>query len=162
MKGDRYFLRDNKGYIIGVFEVDSDDCHSVMGKCYEPYSWYQDKLPAESNFFADVYCKWDSCTHWNFYGEDYDPELDKTSDGVDSYYHICGEYGLHNHVRLMCFVWKLVSDIMTINRRKSNVQYFADTTKEYFKYQETKDLCIMMLCGCGIEKVDENGKRVFE
>ena len=165
MKGDRYFLRRNDGTIVGIFEVDSDDYHSVIGKCYEPYSWFTDvDLPCESHFFANVYCKWDSCTHWNFYGENYDPELEETSPGLDSYYHICGEHCLHNHVRLMCFIWKLVSDIMTINRRKAGSDFsdFSDVTEEYFGCPLTKDLCELMLRGHDIEKVDVNGKRVFE
>ena len=43
-------------------------------------SWFTDCSHNiyEKKFIAEVHWKWDFCTHWRFYGEDYDdkPKLD--------------------------------------------------------------------------------------
>lgn len=57
------------------------------------------------HFIADIYAKSDSCTHWNFYGEDYDCN-DEDSDG-DSYYHICGPHCLEDIFLAMTFAWEV-------------------------------------------------------
>jgi hypothetical protein len=58
-----------------------------------------------------VYAKWDGCSHWYFYGEDY-------PDNKDSYYHICSSF--QNFITIMCFIWKIagehnVKDLKTRN-----------------------------------------------
>lgn len=53
--------------------------------------------PSDEIFFADVWVKWDSCSHFNFYGEDYKTKEDDNN----SYYHICGVDGYKKFVILL-------------------------------------------------------------
>lgn len=154
MKGDTYYLKNTStGYVAGVFVVDKADQFAVFGTCYEPVSWDIDTHePYETYYLADVYCKWDSCTHWYFRGEDYDPYL-KTEE--DSYYHLCSEFSFNTHIRLMCFVWKLVSRIMTAERILEGQEGVEDN---YFKKEEIKALMLLMLDGYEIVSV---GKKEF-
>lgn len=136
MKGDIYYLKETTGdrYIVGRFVVESDDYH-LIGTCYGCSGWYSDGS-IDDHYFTDVYCKKDTCTHWNFYGEDYDPE---TESEKDSYYHICGTYCFNDHIRLMCFVWKLAGMI------NNSPDYMHDN-------ELTKKLVDMMLEGYEIVK----------
>lgn len=150
MKGDTYYLKTVGGDILGKFVVDQDDYFSVTGKCYEATSWDAKTGEVYSWLFhSGVYCKWDGCTHWNFKGEDYDPEIDGSE---DSYYHLCGEYSFNRHIQLMCFVWKLVATLMIArNKEENNIQ--LDIEENYFELSVTKDLVELMLDGCTIELV---------
>ena len=145
-----YYLRDKEyGYVVGKFEAEEIEPHCVMGQCYEACGWYADKREVSDwHFVSDVYCKWDSCTHWYFYGEDYDPDIN--SEEIDSYYHICGESCFLRHIRLMCFVWKLVSDLMTEVR--IGTEYEIDISDEYFSLEKTSKLVELMLEGYEIVK----------
>lgn len=137
MTGDIYHLIDKSGYVVARFVVEDDD-YFVTGDCFVPFSWYNDKTVHEEHFFADMSCKWDGCTHWMFRGENYDPITDQDE---NCYYHICGEGCFQKHIRTMCFIWKVVSDIMGI-RAKDN--YFEDET--------TRKLVDTMLEGYVIKK----------
>ena len=66
MKGDVYHLIDPEGREVAKFEQDQD---WMSGKCYKACGWYDDKksVAAEYEFFAEVYCKQSSCTHWYFF-----------------------------------------------------------------------------------------------
>ena len=150
-KGDVYYLIDDRdGYINAKFEQTDD---FMEGNCYSAYSWYEGGVPDGWEFFASVYCKWDSCTHWRFKGEDYNPE-DKSEH--DSYYHICGSYTLLNHVRLMCFIWKIAPMIISEDHfykyNKFDGSYIRD---EYFDSEEIKQLTELMLKGYTIKKGDK-------
>ena len=134
---DVYYLKDtNTGYITGKFEVDKSDDRAVFGKCYSAVGWIKPDIPVDFHLLADVYCKSDSCTHWNFYGED-------SVDGniEDGYYHLCGPMGFNDHIRLMCFVWKLVADIMG-----------EKAIHNYFESLITNELVRLMLAGYEIVK----------
>ena len=74
---------------IKLYSVTSFDCTDSSISSYE--------------FIADIYAKWDACTHWDFYGEDYDGE----DENKDSYYHICGPYCLERMFLAMTFAWEI-------------------------------------------------------
>lgn len=141
MKGDVYYLKDTTDHnrIVAKFVVENDD-RTLMGDCYSAVSWYSDGSVCDYDYFAGVYCKLDSCTHWYFYGEDYDPELKNEK---DSYYHLCGAGCFMEHIRLMCFVWKLASII-------------TGSSDDYFDNDEIKKLVDTMLKDYFIQKETNN------
>ena len=144
-KGDVYYLIDPHGYIIAKFEHTEK---YMGGNCYSCSSWVGDKNePYEWDFFAEVWCKWDACTHWRFKGEDYDVENDKEH---DSYYHICGKRCFSDHIRLMCFVWKIAPMLLS---EYEDFQHCRDSINDwYFETEEIKQLVEMMLTGYTIKK----------
>ncbi|WP_407450038.1 hypothetical protein [Fibrobacter sp.] len=143
-KGEVWLLKDDNdnGRVVAWFEC-TDGTYTMDGNCYIPCSWHTDGTPFESHFLASVYCKWDGCTHWHFMGEDY---RTYNSDNHDSYYHICGEYCFVDHVRAMCFVWKLAC--------MHNVSLHADSGVEeyYYGMEKIKALSDLMLDGYSIVK----------
>lgn len=106
-----YYLKDkDNGAIYSKIEVtDVDRC--LIGKCYSAYSLSDYSMLGVLgwNFVADVCCKFDGCTHWHFFGERYDPETDAAThdNEIDAYYHICGPECFIEHIRNMCFIWKV-------------------------------------------------------
>ena len=144
-----YYLVKSDNFVHSKFEVDDRSAHYVSGKCFNCISWENDGCPYEYEFLAYVTCKWDSCTHWRFLGEEFNPEIKTTNtDGVDAYYHLCGSYCFLSHIRAMCFVWKLVEQLMTKSGQKL-------ATKEYYDNAEIKALIDMMLTGYNIVKGEE-------
>ena len=140
---DVYYLKDSEGLVVSKFEVDELRTASIDGKCYEAFSWsldINDYDSIEYHFVADVYCKWDSCTHWWFKGADYDPI---TKDEHDSYYHLCGAYSFMGHIRSMCFVWYIVGELLKDIDKYDN--YYNET-------KEINDLIEYMLKDHTIEK----------
>ena len=154
MKDTYYLVRIEDDCIVGKFEVDKADKRSVTGNCYSATGWLLDRRePIDWDFIADVYCKWDSCTHWNFRGEDYDPEINKDEPG-DNYYHLCGEEYFTNHIRMMCFVWVVVSSIMEMYRTPSDSIF-----EEYFGNETTVLLVNLMLNQYKIERAEVADER---
>lgn len=150
MKGDIFYLKDPTGQITHKFVIDEDSYFSLMGKCYEAYSWSMSGKPLEYHFVTDVYCKWDSCTHWYFYGEDYDPDTEYEK---DSYYHLCGGYSFMNHITAMCFVWKLAEQLITKYRSKDNYKYSRNYTNgAYYDHERIRRLISTVLDGYEIVK----------
>lgn len=148
MSNKVYYLKNPAGIIISKFVVEKATDAYVCGTCYLVTSWTTDNKPIDEEFFVQAYCKWDSCTHWYFYGEDFN-ELSKN---VDGYYHLCGSSCVLNHVRAMCFIWKLVADIMA---ELSGVgdDYDPDIIEEYFDGDDITNLCALMLKDYTIEEV---------
>lgn len=150
-KGDVYYLMDSTGLIVAKFEQDDD---FMSGKCYECTSWELNDdgsytKPCEWLFVTQVCCRWDGCTHWYFYGE----ESEKKPFIADSYYHLCGGFSFANHIRFMCFVWKLAP--MIISEYQENIEY---TNDEYCGGEEVNKLINLMLKGYTIKKGEEDGK----
>ena len=147
-KGDVYYLISPEGHIDYKFEFTGD---YMTGDCYEAVSWYVNGDPFVYHFFASVYCNPDSCTHWWFRGEDYDEGMDGTE---NSYYHICGDFCFINHIRAMCFIWKLahltISESMKSSERGTK---FVDDG--YFGDPYLKDLVESMLKDYRIEKEEK-------
>lgn len=135
-----YYLNDSDGMIIAKFEFEADP--SIIGKCWSAIGWIgDDDTPVEWEFVADVYCKWDGCTHWNFWGEDYDPEIDNKEE-KDSYYHLCGCHCFANHIRYMCFIWKVSEMVLSK----------SVGTDDYYDSEEIKNLIELMLKDYTIEE----------
>lgn len=98
-----YAFEDKYGYIQGylytkVFLTDNGDFLSLLGHLMSINSWTICNEPSDSNFMASVSFKWDCCTHWHFYGEDYEEGSE-----TDSYYHLCGT-GLPKFIAFMGLV----------------------------------------------------------
>lgn len=129
-------------YVAAEFRVDESSEASVSGRCHIPYEWDMDGNPTDSEYLADVYCKWDSCTHWYFRGEDYGDTAN-----LDGYYHICGETTLLEHIRAMCFVWQVAADLF-------REHHGEDYDPDYYE-NVSKDLVDFMLVGYKIQEVTE-------
>ena len=154
MKGDIYYLIDPRGYVIGKFEQTDN---YMTGYCYSNWAWEADdkKTGCGWSFFADVYCKWSGCTHWYFNGEDYSHEF---VDDVDAYYHICGNQCFLQHVRLMCFIWKLAEEILVESYENDAHNIAEYTRQEYSGNKELKRLVDFMLDGYTIKKGGKDEK----
>ena len=152
MKGDVYYLKNKDDRMIThKFEVNSDDFH-LDGQCYEVISWEANDKPYEYSFVAGVYCKWDACTHWYFYGEDYKPDAKIDEREQDSYYHLCGGYSFMRHITAMCFVWKLAEQIIAKDPwtiKHGNVKYTHD---EYYDHERITKMIDVVLDGYEIVK----------
>lgn len=156
-KGDIYYLKDKSGMIVAKFEYTDN---YMTGVCHAATSWIDDgngnyNVPCEWDFVADVYCKWDSCTHWWFRGEDFDPDIDGSDH--DSYYHLCGTHCFVNHIRCMCFIWKL-GYMYQLEYGNEYIRSCAD--EWYLDNEELKQLIDFTLKDYTIEKVEkenENG-----
>ena len=150
-KGDVWYLKDTSDHnrILAKFEFTDD---FFTGHLWEAAAWYSDdtKVIAQWYFVADVYCKWDACTHWYFNGETFDPVEDaKTHDNeIDAYYHLCGGDGVFSHIRLMCFVWKLAEMIFGHPTESPSM-----VNNEYYKCHEGMNKLVeLMLKDCVIVK----------
>lgn len=85
-----YGFQDKHGYMSGYLYckiglTSEGNFLYLAGHLMTISSWSLDNIPLESEFMASVYFKWDGCTHWSFFGEDYQQGSD-----ADSYYHLCG------------------------------------------------------------------------
>lgn len=149
MKGDVYYLINSDGYTTCKFEFTDD---YMTGVCYECYTWDTHKNPLEYHYVADVYCKWDSCTHWWFRGQDYD------SGDNDSYYHLCGSGCFTDHIRAMCFVWRLAA-MTLIKDENYSKSLKPDIARYYIGDDKTRQLVSLMLDGYTIKKENENNGR---
>lgn len=142
----KYHLIEND---FPIFELDINNLSEGLDKgtfvsadfnLYRAVSWNnEDNSISEKYFVASVYFKWDWCTHWNFYGMDYDPE-DKDEDINPGYYHICGSFSMTQWIKMFAFV------------RTVMLEVFGDQTNDYSdKY---KELDKMLLKDCTIRKVE--------
>lgn len=151
-----YYLKDSDGLIAAKIELTKNaDEYCLDGRCYKAISWSMEKddfgCVLDWHFVADVYCKWDSCTHWYFHGEDYDTNTNPSDH--DSYYHLCGSHSFNNHIRIMCFIWKAAELWMCERTPENRSESGVDYTRK--QYQENKELVDFMLDGYTIEKIEE-------
>lgn len=103
-----FYLRDKNGYIIAKFEIKNNE-NLCEGTCYQCHQWDgETNKPSLWDFFADVCCRWDGCSHWYFKGEGYNLEDELPN---DSYYHLCGKYGFEEFVALLSFIWEVARRI---------------------------------------------------
>ena len=109
----KYWLKNitDDSYEYPIFEVEIEKldeyfCDFVI---YEATSWESDSNIYEKKFIAEVHWKWDFCTHWWFYGEDYDKSLGDEAE-KDSYYHICSDHS--DYIRMFAFVRKLMYTLL--------------------------------------------------
>lgn len=109
-------LLDELGYPIYVIDIEKvgDEKSCVDSTVWQVDSWddtNNDKQIFEKHFVANVYWKFDNCTHWNFYGMDYDPE-NKDNDINPAYYHICGSFFMTRWMIMFAFVRKVMNEIL--------------------------------------------------
>ena len=156
MSTETYYLIAPDGEVAAKFEIYKRGTHSIMGYCYSVVSWNLDGTPYEFEFIADVYLKWDACTHWNFYGEDYDPEIDKEQREQDSYYHLCGAHTFMRHIQCMCFVWKLAEILLT----ETGAPGCQFTNDWYYDSERMKQLIELTIGDHTIKKVEEQNEKL--
>lgn len=101
----RATLIDENGYPIAIYHYKTNEETYVEGKIHSIHSWDSNKNPTDKSFFADAYVKWDACSHFNFYGEDYKEDAQEEK---DSYYHICGVYNYIEHIQTMQFALEVL------------------------------------------------------
>ena len=103
----KYYLKDSDEYPIFEVEIEKLDEYFCDFTIYKANSWDNDSFHNiyEKNFIAKVHWKWDFCTHWWFYGEDYDECLGEEAE-KDSYYHICSDHS--DYIRMFAFIRKLM------------------------------------------------------
>lgn len=149
-KGDTYYLIDKIDNNIAAKIVITDDY--CTGVCYNAISWYKPDEGVEGadyEYFCEFYSKWDSCTHWWFKGEDYDEETDAEH---DSYYHICGARCFKDHIRNMCFVWKVSAMVLLkLEQHKESSCLRREITDDYFD-EEINNLIKLTLGNYTIKK----------
>lgn len=100
--------------IIFVPVREEEFIHSLNGILLEATSWRSDNLkdyeiPSDTEFIASIYIKWDGCSHWRFYGQDYMND-EEHEDDKDPYYHICGFDSYIKFMRSMVFAYQLAID----------------------------------------------------
>lgn len=113
----KYYLIEND---FPIFELDINNLAEGLDEgtfvaadftLYQATSWInEDNSISEKDFLASVYFKWDWCTHWNFYGMNYDP-TDEESE-KDSYYHICGSFSMNQWIRMFAFVRTVMLEVL--------------------------------------------------
>jgi hypothetical protein len=101
-------LIDSEQEVAAVIKIESITDFSFTGDVLTVNGWDENwNEYCDEEFFAKVYAKGDSCTHFWFNGERYDSE-DKS--GNDSYYHICGIDGHLLFMRNTAFVLEVLSE----------------------------------------------------
>lgn len=129
-------LIDKDGWCVSEFRCSDLSEASITGTLYNIVGWGDDKKNnIDYEFISDVYMKWDACSHFYFYGEDYKKGNDKSN----SYYHICGCSGYYDFMRGIAFVYEIA--------RKNMNLYDAE---EFDKILE-----LNLLEGCTIEKIQD-------
>lgn len=89
--------------IIAYYNRKNDYPLSADGEIHIVTAWNLDDSPYHTDFFAEMFVKWDGCSHFYFYGDDY-----LNTKKADSYYHICGAYDLVNHMRMLVFAYEVM------------------------------------------------------
>ena len=77
-------INKKTGDVVAIVRQTEDWARSLGGVLTIPYSWNSDGY-CEESFLASFSIKWDGCSHFYYYGEDYLEEQE-----ADSYYHECG------------------------------------------------------------------------
>ncbi|OME54017.1 hypothetical protein BSK59_15665 [Paenibacillus odorifer] len=110
-----YETKDNHTYLMtgnrvsAIFIPDDSDAQNesgISGYIYEVVSWIADDTPWEIDFYCHFLIKWDGCSHFRFYGEDYTITNGMES-RMEAYYHLCGASSFIQHMRLMAFAYEL-------------------------------------------------------
>ena len=110
-------LKNN--HIIATY-IQTDNYEvSLSGIVHIANSWEENGKPYETEFFADVIVKWDGCSHFYFYGEDYTKENEEK----DSYYHICGVPYYIKFMRVMAFIYELMVNHVGYERILEKEEY---------------------------------------
>lgn len=128
-----------KGYCIAEFRKKGVSDFCIEGDLYQVNSWSGDNNePTDYNFISSVYMKFDACSHFHFYGEDYIGK-DTAEDDKDSYYHICGDNGYFVFIKAITFVYLIATKCI----KGFDVEEFE------------KILSLNLLKDCTIEEIKE-------
>ena len=138
-----YWLKNSNGCPIFEVEIEKLNEHTCDFTIYRATSWEIDYSDIyEKKFIAKVYWKWDFCTHWWFYGEDYDKSLGDEAE-KDSYYHICSNHS--DYIRMFAFIRKLMCSLLGDEQG-----WYSDKGKELDEF---------VLKGFEIVEIKENGDK---
>jgi len=115
------YLIDKNNSIVSIFKIKEHDLN-VTGDIYNVTGWDMENKPCEFEYFANVYVKWDGCSHFRFKGEDFNIETDKLNDGdeADSYYHICGLDNYIDFSMTLYFAYVVMTKVTTDKYSKHN------------------------------------------
>src|SRR5690606_5864663 len=105
-------LKDEDGYVKAIFQLENIYEFAVSGTVKRVFSWEIGGEPLEDELFAELSVKWDGCSHFWFYGEDYKKELNNK----DGYYHICGISDYLGFLRTMHFAYEIMVNHVGINK----------------------------------------------
>ena len=122
----------NKYYLYGdVYKIIGGENILIEGKPVPEEDEY------DYEFVASFSIKWDMCSHWYFYGEDYN------NGDCDSYYHLCGASSYIEFMQAIAFATEVA---------KMNFELADDMEKEFNDITKLK-----LLEDCRIEciKADE-------
>lgn len=106
----KYRLIDEDNLCTHEFRISKSDEHYIEGSLYSIIGTTLDNEPCDYEFITDTYIKWDACSHFWFYGEDYDKPVDEEEFEKDSYYHICGGANYLEFIRGIAFIYKLAKE----------------------------------------------------
>jgi hypothetical protein len=114
-------LIDN-GRIIAIYKIDKYPMN-IDGKIYKITDWGKNNNPTDMEFFANAWVKWDNCSHFNFYGQDYKYGEEEKN----SYYHICGP---KEYIEFSSILYFAIITMTMIN----------DKTKTFYDYETDIDI----------------------
>ena len=138
----QFFLKNSNGDIDYVLKLkDPDTTYCLNAELYETTSRLDGDV-SECNFVADIYFKWDWCSHWNFYGESYDPKEPEEKEDSNSYYHLCGSFFQTRFMAAIAFV------------RRVALELIGDKTGDYD--EKSKKVDDLLLEGYTIERKNIN------
>ncbi|TVX86042.1 hypothetical protein [Paenibacillus agilis] len=106
-QGHTYLMAGNQ--VVAIFVPDETDAkmeNGVSGNIYEVTAWETGDIPFELDFFCRFSVKWDGCSHFWFFGNEYTVEKGMEPQ-MEAYYHICGAEYFVKHMRLMAFAYEL-------------------------------------------------------
>lgn len=119
------------GRVINTIKINELSNISLRGEVYQAVSWDMEDNVCEENFFANIYIKWDGCSHIYFEGED----------KIDSYYHLCGGNYFIEHMQTLAFIVKVAKD---------NIEKYDDEIGRFSIIEKMN-----LLEDCRIEKVED-------
>lgn len=135
---------------VSVFIKDekySNNNAFLLGVILDVVSTKDDNEICELSFVANGYIKFDGCSHFNFYGQDF---KNKETTNPDSYYHLCGFDSMRGFIRNISFMWELAIqniDELIIELGEANEFIdFRDSSQVLYDYKIIE------------ENIDENNK----
>lgn len=144
-----YYLVDSNDFVESKFVLEREECFE--GNLYVAIRNYPDepfdKQVEEWDFLARLYIKWDGCSGWEFFGDDYCRGYN------DSSYHLCGFYCYERFFRAMCFAWKIAEDY---HKDELTKKFGEKDGKEIVEESFSQPLCDEILKGYTIKYVIEN------
>lgn len=105
-------INNLRGLDDSSFTTCYGDAYLANGWAYKTETTYGGRTSKEVmawEFHSSINIRWDGCSHWNFYGQDFDPDAKDLISEVrnsDAYYHLCGGGMFLNFITLMAFAWK--------------------------------------------------------